>query len=583
MFLLLRRYFALIKVYLKPQWRYCVALALVLLANIGLQLVNPQLLKAFIDSAQAHGISRSLLIIVLLFVGTVLLNQLTAIGDTYLSEYIAWTATNQLRRDLVAHCLSLDLAFHKTHRPGERIERIDGDVDTLSNFFSRLIIQLGGSFLLLLGILAIFFRMDWRVGVGTSLYALIFFRVLMTMRKKLVPLWKVQRQKSADFYGFLGEYLEGITEIRANGATAVILQRFLLLLRNWFPLSLKTSVTRTWMQIINFALIASGVFLSLLAGAYLHVIHPATVSVGTVLAMYLYIVMIISPIWSIQTNLQDLQQVEACLQRLDELLGTTSALRADQGLVLAEGPLTLEFDQVTFGYDADEPVLHDVSFCVQPGRVLGIAGRTGSGKTTLARLLFRLYDPQQGSIRLGGIATGQVQLRALRQQLGFVTQDVQLFHASVRDNLTFFNHEISDERLVSTIMDLGLAAWYSSLPDGLDTVLETGNGGLSAGEAQLLACTRVFLQDPALVVLDEASSRLDPATANLFEKALDRLIVGRTTIIIAHRLTTLQRADDMLVLESGRVFEYGSRESLERDPDSRFSRLLAAELKEVRA
>ena len=581
MYLLLKRYFALLAVYLKPQWRPCLALTLVLLSNVGLQLLSPQFLKTFIDAALAHGLSLSLLTIALLFVGTALLNHLTAVVDTYLGEYVAWTATNQLRNDLVRHCLSLDLSFHKTHRPGELIERIDGDVDTLSNFFARLFVQLGASILLLLGILAIFFRIDWRAGSGAVLYTLIFFAVLMTMRRPLLSLWIAQRQTSADFYGFLGEHLEGTAEIRANGSTEAIIHRFFLLLRTWFPITLKAQITTTKMQIVNFALIASGVLLTLILGAYVRSIHPTTVTVGTILAMYTYLMMLIGPIWSIQTHLQDLQQVEVCIQRLDELLSTASRLRDGQGEPLANGPLAVEFERVTFGYDDEEPVLHNVSFSVQPGRVLGIVGRTGSGKTTLARLLFRLYDIQQGCIRLGGVPIQEAHLKTLRQHLGFVTQDVQLFHASVRDNLTFFNCEFSDEHLLAALADLGLSTWYHSLPDGLDTVLGTSDIGLSSGESQLLACARVFLQDPSVFILDEASSRLDPATAALFARAVDRLIAGRTAIIIAHRLATLQCADDLLMLERGTVLEYGSRESLEQDLSSHFFHLLQADLKEA--
>ncbi len=581
MYRLLRHSFALLAVYLKPQWRRCLALALVLLANVGLQLLSPQFLKAFIDAALAHGLSGSLLTIALLFVGTTLLNHLAAIADTYLGESVAWTAPNQLRGDLVTHCLSLDLSFHKTHRPGELIERIDGDVDALSNFFARLFVQLGGSILLLLGILVIFFRIDWRAGLGAMLYILIFLAVLTGMRKPLVSLWIAQRQISADFYGFLGEHLEGTAEIRANGATGAIIHRFFLLLRTWFPITLKARLTTTRMQIVNFALIASGVLLTLILGASLRSIHPTTVTVGTILAMYTYIVMLIGPIWLIQTHLQDLQQVEASIQRLNELLLTTSRLSDGQGVQLADGPLAVEFERVTFGYDDEEPVLRDVSFCVQPGRVLGIVGRTGSGKTTLARLLFRLYDIQQGCIRLGGVPIQEAHLKALREHLGFVTQDVQLFHASVRDNLAFFNREFSDERLLAAIADLGLSAWYRTLADGLDTLLGAGGVGLSAGEAQLLACARVFLQDPGVVILDEASSRLDPATAALFEHAIDRLIADRTTIIIAHQPATLQRSDDILILEKGTVLEYGPYRSLDQDLSSHFLDLLQADLKEA--
>ena len=165
-----------------------------------------------------------------------------------------------------------------------------------------------------------------------------------------------------------------------------------------------------------------------------------------------------------------------------------------------------------------------MSLRLEAGQVLGLLGRTGSGKTTLARLLFRLYDPQQGVIRLGGVDLREPPAAVLRARIGVVTQDVQLFHASVRDNVTFFDRSIADERIVALLDELGLGPWRRGLPDGLDTRLAPGGGGLSAGEAQLLAFARVFLKDPGLVILDEASSRLDPATERLLERALDRLL-----------------------------------------------------------
>ncbi|MDQ2903431.1 MAG: ABC transporter ATP-binding protein/permease [Chloroflexota bacterium] len=579
----LRRSFSLLAVYLKPQWRRSLLLALLLLVNTGLQLLNPQLLKAFIDTVLAHGLSLTLLTIALLFVGTSLLKQLAAIADTYLGEYVAWTATNQLRSDLVEHCLSLDLSFHKARTPGELIERIDGDIDTLSNFFSRLIVDLGGNALLLVGILVIFFRIDWSIGWGASLYVLIFLGVLVVMRRRLVPLWVAQRQASADFYGFLGEQLEGTAEVRANGATSAMMRRFILLLRAWFPITFKARMMTTGLTIVNFALISGGLLLTLILGVYLRGLHPATITVGTIFAMYRYAFLLIGPIWSIQNHLQDLQQVEACIQRLDELLRTTSVLRDGPGAHLAEGPLALEFEHVTFGYEPDVPVLHDLNFSMQPGKVLGVLGRTGSGKTTLARLIFRLYDTQQGCIRLGGVPVREACLPELRRHIGFVTQDVQLFQASMRDNLTFFNRALSDERILTTIADLGLSTWYQSLPAGLDTMLGAGGVGLSAGEAQLLAFTRVFLQDPGVIVLDEASSRLDPATAALLEQTLDRLIAGRTTIIVAHRLATIQRVDDILILDEGALREYGPRELLASDPASYFFHLLHVDLEGIQA
>jgi ATP-binding cassette subfamily B protein len=208
-------------------------------------------------------------------------------------------------------------------------------------------------------------------------------------------------------------------------------------------------------------------------------------------------------------------------------------------------------------------------------------GRTGSGKTTLTRLLFRLYDVSDGRICIGGRDVRQVATAELRRQVGMVTQNVQLFHTTVRDNLTFFDRTIPDEAILAVIHELGLTRWYESLDKGLDTVLAAGGGGLSAGEAQLLALARIFLRDPGLVILDEASSRLDPATEQLIERAVGRLLQNRTAIIIAHRLNTVQRADEILILEGGRVLEHGARAALAADPESRFYQLLQTGLEEV--
>ena len=210
-------------------------------------------------------------------------------------------------------------------------------------------------------------------------------------------------------------------------------------------------------------------------------------------------------------------------------------------------------------------------------------GRTGSGKTTLSRLLFRLYDPDQGAIRLHGVDVCDMALSALRERVGVVTQDVQLFRATVRDNLTLFKPGFADTQLVDTLHTLGLGTWYASLPRGLDTVLETGSQGLSAGQAQLLALARVFLRDPGLVILDEAASRLDPATEQQVERAVDLLLANRTAIVIAHRLNTVQRADAIMILDNGQVVEYGPRTALSADPQSRFSKLQRTGLQEVLA
>ncbi|HEX2989668.1 MAG TPA: ABC transporter ATP-binding protein, partial [Anaerolineales bacterium] len=203
-------------------------------------------------------------------------------------------------------------------------------------------------------------------------------------------------------------------------------------------------------------------------------------------------------------------------------------------------------------------------------------------KSTLTRLLFRLYDPDSGSIQLADADLRELRLDDLRQRVAMVTQDVQLFQATVRDNLTFFNRTIPNDQLEHALRQLRLWEWAQSLPNGLDTPL-AGGQSLSAGESQLLAFARVFLKDPGLVILDEASSRLDPATETLMERAVDRLFTERTGVVIAHRLKTVQRADDILILEKGRVVEYGPRLMLADDSTSRFHHLLQTGLEEALA
>jgi ABC-type multidrug transport system fused ATPase/permease subunit len=242
----------------------------------------------------------------------------------------------------------------------------------------------------------------------------------------------------------------------------------------------------------------------------------------------------------------------------------------------------VELDHVSFAYDA-ELVLDDVSLSLPPGEVLGLLGRTGSGKTTISRLLFRLHDVTDGAVRLGGTDVRDARLAELRDRVGLVTQDVQLFAGTLRDNVTLFDPDVDDERLRQVFTALDLDEWIGELPAGLDTVLGPTARGLSAGEAQLVALARVFLKDPGLVVLDEASSRLDPHTEQLLEHAVTRLLAGRTGIVIAHRLSTVERADSIVILERGRVIEHGRRAALASDPDSRFSLLLRTGVEEVLA
>jgi ABC-type multidrug transport system fused ATPase/permease subunit len=290
------------------------------------------------------------------------------------------------------------------------------------------------------------------------------------------------------------------------------------------------------------------------------------------------------PLNQLARQLRDMQSAAGSIERIQELRATTSKVQepeADRMTPLPAGPLSVWFESVDFGYEDDGLVLKDVDWQLPAGHVVGILGRTGSGKTTITRLLCRLYDPLRGDVRIGGVPLPDVPLTDLRTRVGIVTQEVQLFQASVRDNLTLFDETIDDATILEVVKALGLSPWLDDLPDGLDTELGVQDAGLSAGEAQLLAFTRVFLRDPGLVILDEASSRLDPLTERLMERAIDHLFRGRSGVIIAHRLETVQRANTIMIVEDGEIVEFGDRIALAADPDSHFAHLLRTGLEEV--
>jgi ATP-binding cassette subfamily B protein/ATP-binding cassette subfamily C protein len=433
--------------------------------------------------------------------------------------------------------------------------------------------------------------------------------ILIRLRSLAVPYWAALRQISAEFFGFLGEHLAGTEDIRANGAISYVMHRFYGILRRWRPLYHKARLAGTVLWGTTIGLFAIGNAIAFAVGAYLW--NQGGITIGNVYLLFHYTNLLREPIEQIRTQLEDLQQAEASIYRIRDLFQVKSRLSAGGNKPLPKGALSVAFENVSFSYhdgalrigsrenlphtpmpipqcsipNAQSPewILQNISFYLPPGQVLGLLGRTGSGKTTLARLLLRLYDPQIGTIRLGGVATDETPLTELPQGVGLVTQDVQLFQTSVRNNLTFFNSKIDDKQIFHALDVLGLSQWLRSLPDGLDTLLGPDSGGLSAGQAQLLAFARIFLKDPGLVILDEASSRLDPTTENAIEQAVDRLLEGRTGIIIAHRLVTVQRADRILILDNGRAIEYGAHEDLRTDSNSRFSRLLKTGLTDVLA
>jgi ATP-binding cassette, subfamily B, bacterial len=544
------------------------ALALVLLCATGLQVVVPLILQRFIDSALAASPLSVLTSAGVAYLVVGVFQQVLSATSTYLGADVGWRATNQLRVDLARHALGLDMGFHNNTTPGEMIERVDGDVTAVSNFISRFVVRLLGSGLLLIAVVIVSTIEDWRLGAAMVVYVTGVLVLLLRMRHMAERASEEERETSARLYGFIEERLDGLDDIRANGAGLHTMYVFVDVMRDFFSRTRRAWRKRTLFWVASNTGFWSGDVLALSLGTWL--VLDGQITIGTAYLIIQYVALVRTPIEQVAQEFQELQRAAGGILRIDALRARQSRLD-ESGATARADEATIRFEGVSFSYD-DKQVLDGVDFEIPDGTSLGLLGRTGGGKTTITRLLARLYDPTEGRISIGGVDLRHIDPRQMRRLVGMVTQDVQLFQATVRDNLTFFRSDVTDAQIVTSLQAVGLGAWIDHL--GLDTELGAGGEGLSAGESQLLAFARVFLQDPRVVILDEPSSRLDPSTESLIGTATERLFAGRTAVIVAHRLETVRAVDAIMVVERGRVVEHGPRIDLEADSQSRYHRLL---------
>ena len=316
--------------------------------------------------------------------------------------------------------------------------------------------------------------------------------------------------------------------------------------------------------------VAAGAVLALVVGGWL--VSNGSISVGDAFVLFQYVQLIRRPLEVIVDRIEMIQKASGAMIRVADLRShKASIVEPVNPISPPPGPLSVELDDVNFDYGDGEPVLVNVDLVFEPGRSVGVVGRTGSGKSTLSRLILRLVEANSGTVKLGGVAIDDLSLSELRHRVALIPQEVQLVNGSIRDNVTLFDDGPSDAQVEEAISQVGLS---SLVEQGIHSELGAGGAGLSAGESQLLALARVWLRDPDLVVLDEATARVDPATEARLQVAVARLLEGRTAVVIAHRLSTLREVDDIVVMSEGQVLEHGERAVLEADVSGRYRRLL---------
>jgi ABC-type multidrug transport system fused ATPase/permease subunit len=519
-----------------------------IVAMVALDLAGPILLARAIDAAvDGSGIDR-IVQLAIWFLGVAVGAQVLSATTTYLGARIGWTIANDLRVTAARHLTRLDLDYHTSTNPGTLIERVDGDITAIAEFFSNFAVRVASTTLLLGGIIALTFIEHPLAGWTTLSFTVVVTGVLVATRTLGVKASESERGLAARLYGFIEERLAALDDIRANGAGPQVMRRFKAIMADWFLGSRRAWMRRSIIWVTIIGSFSAGSLIALALGTRL--VGQGAMTIGTAYLIFQYMAKLEAPIEEITNQMQELQ--------------------------LPSGALSLAFEGVDFAYDDGVPVLSGIDLSIPAGTHLGLLGRTGGGKSTFTKLVARFHDPTAGTVRLGGVDLRTAEPASVRHGISFITQDVQLFDGTVKQNVTFFDNDIDDGAVEEALAAIGLAEWAHSLPDGIHTELGTNGIGISSGEAQLVALARAHLRDPGLIILDEPSSRIDPATEALLTRALDRLTAGRTSIVIAHRLATVANVDQVAILERGALVEFGDRDALADDPNSRLAGMLEA-------
>jgi ABC-type multidrug transport system fused ATPase/permease subunit len=544
--------------------------------------------RTIVDTATDGGTTARFVQLALLFLAVAVATQLLAVTVTRYATVTAWGTTNGLRLRLTRHVLGLDHEFHRRHTPGELIQRVDGDVTSVSDFLGQVVPKAVGGALLILGMLGVVGVIDWRLGLGMAIYLGIVVALLVSMRHRAVREASDEMGALARLYGGIEERLTASEDLRANGAGAHAMWRFVEDSSGMLRSSVRRqrAFIRLWWAVQGAVTVGS--VLSLVVSATL--VARGTISLGTAFLLFQYVLLMSRPLEDLIHQLETVQKANGAMVRVIDLLGVEATVVDTGTTPPPPGALGVTCRGVSFTYadgqdgldetgpdavatatrGAEQTILHDLDLDIAPGRSVGVVGRTGSGKTTFSRLLLRLVEPTEGTLALGGVPIADIPMAELRRRVALVPQEVELFEGTIRDNVTLFDPAPTDAAVVDALERVGLRP----LAAGIHRALGAGGAGLSAGEAQLLALARVWLRQPDLVVLDEATARIDPVTEQRLEAAVAQLIAGRTTLIIAHKLSTLRMVDEVIVFDHGRIVEHDDRSVLAAQGGSRYRHLL---------
>ncbi|GAA1628380.1 ABC transporter ATP-binding protein [Actinoplanes couchii] len=495
---------------------------------------------------------------------------------------VSENALSGLRSRTFRHIHDLSMLHQQSERRGSMVSRVTGDVDQISQFLQTGGVQLLLSLGQLIVSLAVMSVYSWQLTLVVLLAFAPAIAVIRLFQKRLAVVYRTVRERSGLMLGAIAESVVGATVIRAYGVsdrTGRRLDTAVEDLRTAQQRAIRASVTSFSSGEIAAGLALSGV---VVVGVLLGV--DGGMTVGRLTAFLFLVTLFIQPVQIATEQLNEAQNAVAGWRRILDVLDVEPDVADpdDRGAELPAGPLSVRFDHVSFRYPGGPIVLDDVDLTLDATRKYAVVGETGSGKTTFAKLLTRLMDPAEGRVLLSGTPLTDVRFSSLRSRVVMVPQDGFLFDATVAENIRFAEPSLTDDQLRDAFTELGLKDWLDGLPAGLETAVGERGEALSVGERQLVALVRAYVADPDLLVLDEATSAVDPATEVRLQYALDLVTRGRTTVAIAHRLSTAEAADEVLVVEAGRVVQRGPHALLVAEEGSIYHKLYASWLEQTR-
>ena len=546
---------------LRPWWWQLVAVSLFILAQAGSMTAGPALISFGIDDGVAKGDTDTVTIAALLFVvaavgayvfGRAAIYGVSKIGEAFLRD---------LRSRVFRHIMEMSMGFFDRTRTGLLVSRMTADVEALQDLISQGLAVFVVSAVLVVGTLVAMALLSWQLALVVLALAPVLVGATVWYRRASSRAYLRVRDRVGGTLTALQEGLAGVRIIQAFDQTDRTVGEFVDTSREQYRTSVGAErITATYNATIQ---LVQGVSLALIIGLGAYLGSEGAVSVGVVTAFVLYLNNLYEPIQQLTQVFNTFQQSAAALHKLYGLLDTPTDLVPPE--VPAELPRAgdLTVDHVTFRYAPHlPPVLRDVSITLERGKRLVLVGPTGAGKSTLAKLMARFYDPTDGEVGFGGVDLRRVDEPALRRRIVVIPQEGFLFTGTIRENLRLACPDADDARVRGVVEELGLTERFERFPAGLDTYVETRGTNFSAGERQLVSVARAGLVDPSVLVLDEATSSLDPGTELLLDRALERLMAGRSVVVIAHRLTTAERADLVAVVDDGRLVEVGTHGEL---------------------